>query len=134
MRDMGLPKTNDPVLMKNTIKSYLKRNTLEHEKKCIDSLRGKILMYEMSQILDSEGLSKPIDKTQYFDYMRSNLEFIEREPDEIENDEKLAVEDFTKTKISEIITEEEAEPEYSEEDEEAWELGYEMVGVFRKIS
>ena len=115
LADFNLGMTNDVPLMKKTIISYLKRNGIEEEKKLIEYLRPpKILSYEMSLILQSHGLSKPTDRSLYFDYIVNQLEPVERYEKESVT---LNKEEVTSVSLDEIVTEEEAGPEYTEDDE-----------------
>lgn len=132
LADFKLGMTNDVSLMKKTIISFLKRNSIEEEKELIEHLRTRILSYEMSIIMQANGLGKPADRAQYFDYIIFNLEFIEREE---ENEEILNQEEVTSVKVEEIITEEDAGPEYTEEDEQEWGIeAARMISLFRKIN
>jgi hypothetical protein len=133
MIEFGLPPTTDKGLMKKTIISFLGRNSIDEERRLVEFLREQVMTYELSTIIQMTGLDKPADRTQYFDYIIGNLDFVERE--EEEEGEVLRQEDVTKVKLDDIKTEKEAGPEYTKEDERDWGVeASRMVGLFRKIN
>lgn len=133
MIEFGLPSTPDKGMMIKTIISFMKRNSVEEEKRLVEFLRNQVMTYELSTIIQMNGLDRPADRSQYFDYIINNLDFVDREDEEEE--EVLKQEDVTEVKLEDIVTEEEAGPEYTKEDEEAWGIeAARMVALFRKIN
>ena len=131
MIEFGLPPTADKGLMKKTIISFLGRNSVDEEKRLVEFLRKQVMTYELSTIIQMNGLDRPADRSQYFDYIINNLDFVDREDEE---EEVLRQEDVTETKLDDIVTEEEAGPEYTAEDERDWGIeASKLVGLFRKI-
>ena len=102
----------------NALKAYLKIEKNSGQKKLLKLVKDTLMVYELRSSIARLNLSQPIDSSECYDYLVSNLELIT-----FENQDADA---FVETS-NDIVTEETAKPEYSKKDEE--EMQIEAVGL-----